>query len=248
MGIVNSVRDLFRNISHMKEGLDNQSSLINDKLIELIEGVRNQTAVMNRHLTRQVDLLNEKLMLIEHKLSYQGINTESDLQEPSSSRKPGGFKAAEQSMPLMFAPKTFNTSHPDYNAHEARNFPDTIINADVNVNNLVYQALKKLREGDKIPHYQWDTILKEALEEIKTIPHANEIFERKAFMESYLKELEKKYGAFYQPGWVNMEDALFLYWVVRQLKPKTIVQTGVCNGLSSAFMMLALVKNGNEGR
>jgi predicted O-methyltransferase YrrM len=34
---------------------------------------------------------------------------------------------------------------------------------------------------------------------------------------------------------------------VRRAKPKTIVQTGVCNGLSSAFMMLALARNGSEG-
>ena len=31
------------------------------------------------------------------------------------------------------------------------------------------------------------------------------------------------------------------------MKPRTIVQTGVCNGLSAAFMMLGLVKNGPEG-
>jgi len=48
-------------------------------------------------------------------------------------------------------------------------------------------------------------------------------------------------------GWVNLDDALFLYWLIRQLKPRTIVQTGVCNGLSAAFMMLALAKNGPDG-
>ena len=31
------------------------------------------------------------------------------------------------------------------------------------------------------------------------------------------------------------------------MKPRTIVQTGVCNGLSAAFMMLGLVKNGPDG-
>jgi predicted O-methyltransferase YrrM len=50
------------------------------------------------------------------------------------------------------------------------------------------------------------------------------------------------------PGWVNLDDALFLYWLVRQVKPRTIVQTGVCNGPSSAFMILGLVKNGPAGR
>ena len=34
---------------------------------------------------------------------------------------------------------------------------------------------------------------------------------------------------------------------MRRLKPQTIVQTGVCNGLSTAFMMLGLAKNGPEG-
>src|SRR5262249_19936155 len=52
----------------------------------------------------------------------------------------------------------------------------------------------------------------------------------------------------YVAGWVNLVDAQFLYWVVRHVKPKVIVQTGVSNGLSSAFMMLALAKNGPEGR
>jgi predicted O-methyltransferase YrrM len=63
-----------------------------------------------------------------------------------------------------------------------------------------------------------------------------------------LNELGRKYHAHYVPGWVNFDDALFLYWLVRQVKPRTIVQTGVCNGLSAAFMMLGLVKNGPEGR
>jgi predicted O-methyltransferase YrrM len=74
------------------------------------------------------------------------------------------------------------------------------------------------------------------------------VFERRAYIENYLKEITEKYDAHYAAGWVNLDDALFLYWLVRKLNPKTIVQTGVCNGLSSAFMMLGLVKNGAAGR
>ena len=80
------------------------------------------------------------------------------------------------------------------------------------------------------------------------MPHSDQVFERRDFIEKYLVEITKKYGAHYAAGWVNLDDALFLYWLVRKLNPKTIVQTGVCNGLSSAFMMLGLVKNGSEGR
>jgi predicted O-methyltransferase YrrM len=63
-----------------------------------------------------------------------------------------------------------------------------------------------------------------------------------------MNEISARYGAQYVAGWVGLEDALFLYWLVRKLNPKTIVQCGVCNGLSSAFMMLALAKNGPDGK
>ena len=83
---------------------------------------------------------------------------------------------------------------------------------------------------------------------MKSIPHSGQVFERQEYIKQYVGDLASKYQAHYAAGWVNLDDALFLYWLVRKLKPKTIVQTGVCNGLSSAFMMLGLVKNGAEGR
>lgn len=220
--------------AEIREGISNQSALLNDKLIELIEGLRNQTSLINNKLTKQ----NEILQQIALGLRGQG-NAFNGLQAPPSS-----FENAMQALPLMIARKTFNTSHPDYNAAEARNFPTKVFNIDAKVNNPLYDQLKKLMRGDEIPDAQWDAILKDAMAEAMTVPHANQIFERKAFVESYINELQAKYGAFYRPGWVNNEDGLFLYWAVRHLKPKVIVQTGVCNGLSSAFMMLALVKNG----
>jgi predicted O-methyltransferase YrrM len=81
-----------------------------------------------------------------------------------------------------------------------------------------------------------------------TVPHADLVMQRRQALDQYMADLERRYGARYIPGWVNLEDALFLYWLVRRLQPRTIVQCGVCNGLSSAFMMLALAKNGPEGK
>jgi predicted O-methyltransferase YrrM len=151
-------------------------------------------------------------------------------------------------LPLMIDTKTYNTSHPDYDASRVRNFPGKIFGADKPCNNVAYASLKKLANGDEVPDNAWDKILKGALGEVKTIPYSDQIFERRAFIEKYMAEMSEKYAAHYVAGWVNLDDALFLYWLVRTLKPKTIVQTGVCNGLSSAFMMLGLVKNGPEGR
>jgi predicted O-methyltransferase YrrM len=39
-------------------------------------------------------------------------------------------------------------------------------------------------------------------------------------------------------------EGLRLYAVVRKLKPRVAVETGVCNGVSTAFLLLALARNG----
>lgn len=152
----------------------------------------------------------------------------------------------------MLADKTYNTSHPEYDANLVRNYPGRIFNGEHPSKNVVYQALlpmiTKNREILEVVDHSWQGILTQILDEVKTIPHSSQVFERKEYIEKYVADLSARYGAHYQAGWVNLEDALFLYWLVRHLKPKTIVQTGVCNGLSTAFMMLALVKNGPEGR
>ena len=148
----------------------------------------------------------------------------------------------------MLGEKTYNTSHPDYDANLVRNFPGKIFNVGKSCNNIVYPNIKQLAKGDSIPDAAWRAILDKSLEEAKSVPHADQVFERRAYIECYIEELAEKYGAHYAAGWVNLDDALFLYWLVRKLKPKTIVQTGVCNGMSSAFMMLGLVKNDEEGR
>lgn len=256
MKVINALKRYFQNTAliakksqDLHEGMNNQSTLINQRLNELKESIKNQSDLINRKMneliqcTRQLaDVskradINNGLQAPPHLIN---VNTGTDGSITS-------FEAAMQAQPLMFARKTFNTSHPEYDANLARNFPGKIFNLGKDNGNSVYAELKKLIQDNEIAESQWGVILREMLEEAKTVPHAEQVFERKAYVERYIEELETKYGAFYKPGWVNLEDALFLYWVVRKLKPKAIVQAGVCNGLSSAFMMLALAKNGPEG-
>jgi hypothetical protein len=47
------VSDSVQHSKEIRDGVANQSSLINDKLIELIRGLKNQTDVINRKLTQQ---------------------------------------------------------------------------------------------------------------------------------------------------------------------------------------------------
>jgi len=49
-------------------------------------------------------------------------------------------------------------------------------------------------------------------------------------------------GAF---GSVDLEVAAAWYALVRKLRPSIIVETGVCNGVSSLFILKALAENGN---
>ena len=158
------------------------------------------------------------------------------------------LRHAMQQMPLMRAERTYNTAHPDYDRYLVRNFPGRIFNHNIPCDNAAFHALSRVGRRRHVPHRAWKPVLGAALTEASSIPHADQVFEGRAFVEQYVNELQGKYGGHYVPGWVMLDDALFLYWLVRQAKPRTIVQTGVCNGLSAALMMLALVKNGPEGR
>jgi predicted O-methyltransferase YrrM len=163
-------------------------------------------------------------------------------------RRKSSFQVAMEGMPLLRAEKTYNTSHPGYDATAVRNYPGRIFNAEKACHNRVYAELRTLGWRNVVGDGAWRSVLGDMLAEAKAVPHAEQVFERQAFIERYTAGLGRTYRAHYQPGWVNLEDALFLYWLVRRLDPRTIVQTGVCNGLSSAFMMLALVRNGPHGR
>jgi predicted O-methyltransferase YrrM len=99
-----------------------------------------------------------------------------------------------------------------------------------------------------VPDAAWTSVLKETLAEAKADPYADLVMQRREATEQYMAGLRRQYHSQYNAGWVNLDAALFLYWLVRKLKPKTIVQCGVCNGLSSAFMVLALTANGAEGK
>jgi len=150
--------------------------------------------------------------------------------------------------PLMRAEKTYNTAHPDYKPELVGNFPGRIHHASRPCGNQLFLEIRKLAKRDMVPKRVWRKVHHSVLEEARAVPGFDQVMERKVYIEGYLAELDRRYGANYFAGWVNLVDALFLYWAVRRAKPKTIVQTGVSNGLSSAFMMLALAKNGPEGR
>ena len=104
----------------------------------------------------------------------------------------------------------------------------------------MYARLRALGDGAaEIPDEAWGPVLGAALAEAGRVEGAAQVFERWAIIRETAEELGRRHGAVYCPGWVNVDDALFLYWVVRALRPRVVVQTGVSNGLSAAFIVLA---------
>jgi predicted O-methyltransferase YrrM len=241
-------------------GIDNQSRLLNEKLQQLVEGTVNQSALLNDKLLAIIERQDLQIQLqkqaIEEIRERLGARASLDLSTVQAAPVPTAkiqdvkkptFAEAMAGLPLMIDAKTYNTSHPNYNANLVRNFPGKIFNAEKASSNVAYTEVRRLAKNGEVPDAAWRSPLDQTLAEAKTVPHSEQVFERRDYIENYMEEINARYGAHYAAGWVNLDDALFLYWLVRKLKPKTIVQTGVCNGLSSAFMMLGLVKNGPEG-
>jgi predicted O-methyltransferase YrrM len=251
-----------RKFDQVVAGLDNQSDMLNRQFDQVVAGLDNQSDMLNRKfdqvvagLDNQSDLLNRKFdrlfedVIRDREFGSRTMLGSRTMQGPHATHAPPAtLPEAMERMPLLIAERTYSAFHPDYDARLVRNFPGHIFNNDKPCENAAFQALGRLAQGNEVPDEAWDAVLSETLVEAASVPYAAQVFERRSYVERYMSELGRQYNAHYVPGWVNLDDALFLYWLVRQVKPRTIVQTGVCNGLSTAFMMLGLTKNGPEGR
>jgi predicted O-methyltransferase YrrM len=252
MRLVDAVRRLLRNTDSTAQslreavaGIADQTDLLNRKLAEVVIGLDHQSDLLNRKLDRLIEAVSVRPGQAD------GMSAAIPRAVQGAPDLPLGvaetLRETLQRMPLMCADRTYNASHPEYDARSVRNFPGRLFNMDPNCDNPAFRALLCLANGDQVENQAWRPVLDAARDEVGSIAHAAETFERQRFVEQYLSQLGSRYQAHYVPGWVNLDDALFLYWLVRQARPRTIVQTGVCNGLSSAFMVMALAKNGAQG-
>ncbi|HEV8014456.1 MAG TPA: class I SAM-dependent methyltransferase [Stellaceae bacterium] len=220
-------------LDELRAGINNQSDLQNRRFKEIVAGIANQSDLLNRKFDTLLD---------ERQAASNGADR--DLDRPAG----GDPRAVLEREPLLLGERTYNLSHPSYDANLVRNFPGRILGRDRRCDNAAFVALSALARYDDVPDAAWDGALADALVEASSVPGAEQVFERRAYIERYTADLSRAHRAHYAPGWVDLDDALFLYWLVRRVKPRTIVQSGVCNGVSTAFMMLGLAKNGPEGR
>lgn len=176
----------------------------------------------------------------------QGLNEQRDRLDRKLEEL-ARFMAADTTLASLPGERVFDLARPGYEQNMLRK-SGKIFNGDKPCTNPAFVELMKRADGDEVGDAVWHKILAENLVEASSVPGAAQLFERQAYLQDYLLDLGRKYRSRYAAGWVTQDDALFLYWLVRSIRPRRILQCGAVNGRSSAFMMLALAKNGPDGR
>ena len=162
--------------------------------------------------------------------------------------------------PAQIAHKTWDPSHPKYDVHLARNYPGTF--------NLVPAITERTESSQNHPLYR-KIMLEKSLQlasanpatydflrpqldytakELETDANYKEFRDKLFELEEFVAELNRKGPGRFFHGGISLDDGAFLYWLVRNLKPKAIVQTDTSNGISCAFMTMALARNDEGGK
>lgn len=96
-----------------------------------------------------------------------------------------------------------------------------------------YQLTQNYFDKDKLQQYKSEIQESDLIEQIKS--------KLEKFKQSFSG---KNYRGFrYGLGNIPFENGIYLYAILRELKPEIAVETGVCNGVSTAFFLQALNKN-----
>ncbi len=70
----------------------------------------------------------------------------------------------------------------------------------------------------------------------------NEIYRKRNLYEKIVKG-KNVHNVPYNIGSINIQAGIKLYCLIRKYKPAILVETGVCNGVSTSFILLAVHKN-----
>jgi hypothetical protein len=189
---------------------------------------------LNAGIDNLADLINNKFSS-SNAASYDAV-------ELTASTHRRGEKARNPRVPLLIADRTYNPDHPDYVPELVRNFPSKILNLNGRSRNAAFAELAAAAEVDDVPESFLHKGLASALVEASSLNGAAELFERSVFQPDKTTVSTSSHALHTEA----LNTALFLYWLIRRVKPRTIVQSG-CSALASTFMILALAKNGPSG-
>lgn len=114
----------------------------------------------------------------------------------------------------------------------------------------------QVQDDEKYKNHQYDydfesieDFIKANYQNVDFISYKKELDELESHVEKFFRKLElEKYPSKDKPYpieySINPDSREFLYFLVRLVKPKKIIETGVAYGLSSAYILQALQDNG----
>jgi hypothetical protein len=259
--LISSLDKLIQSNAKIHESAVNQSALLNDKLGEIIGELRNEQRIINDKLNEvikdnqnfaatrnsidnRLSAISDIVEIIPLLLQSRQRTNEAKFNELTAA----GREGIRRALPLLHESKPDNIDHPDHAPQLVRNFPDTLLNGNKPSANPALRAVRAIIQANEVDERAWTEQLQLALAEVKEVPGADQLFKRKETADRFFQEASSRNRAHYKPDWGNLNDGLFIYWLVRRLRPLTVVETGVANGLSSSLILLALAKNGDGGR
>jgi predicted O-methyltransferase YrrM len=213
--------------------------------------------VIKETIRSTVNSFGYDIMKLETAMALRGQSSvkaqNSNVFDPNPENRAGEEK-------LITDHKTFNPSHPRYDARHAKNFPGTlysVLNATVLTEqsrlNPFFQKIyfeKMLSLASDRPQ-RYDFLrdhINAAKAELQEEPYYKNFLSKMAQLDAFVDILNKKGPGKFNHGGVSLDDGAFLYWLVRTARPKKVVQTGTSNGISCAFITMALAKNGDGGK
>src|SRR6516165_4017411 len=122
-------------------GCANQTDLLNGKFEQVIAGLNNQSALLNRKFDRLIEGVFR---------GREAGNGEMQVLDAMQA-PPATLREAMERLPLLIAERTYNTSHPDYDARVVRNFPGRVFNLAKPCENAALEELGRLVQGDQVP-------------------------------------------------------------------------------------------------
>ena len=162
--------------------------------------------------------------------------------------------------PYMVDSKTYNPMHPDYDANLAKNFPGCFCDVstvtertDRSSTNPAFKHFSEIKmlalQGHDPANYDFMVPYIEAVaRDLEGDADYLNFLGKTHELEDFIGDLNKNHPGEYHSGSVSIEDGKFLYYLIRLVEPKTVVQTGVSNGTSCAYITLALKHSGRGGK
>ena len=162
--------------------------------------------------------------------------------------------------PYMVDSKTYNPMHPDYDANLAKNFPGCFYDistvterTDRSSTNPAFKHFSEIKmlalRGHDPANYDFMAPYIEAVaRDLEGDANYLNFLDKTNELEDFIGDLNKNHPGEYHSGSVSTEDGKFLYYLIRLVEPKTVVQTGVSNGTSCAYITLALKHSGRGGK